>query len=104
MSPSGQGLYKSNQGGKDTKWHKVRKIAVAQNGHNRSRNDYRPKRQANTATGGKRNQNGAHDLQSTSKKATPARVAPPREMTLRPGRADRVEEICAKEAGNEQPD
>ena len=34
-------------------------------------------------------------------KAPPARVAPPHEITLRPGRADRVEEACAKESGNE---
>ena len=43
----------------------MRKIAVAENCQNRSRNDCRPKHQANDATDRKRNQNGADHLQST---------------------------------------
>jgi hypothetical protein len=93
MHRPSRSLCKSNQDDKDTKWHKVRK--------NRSRNDYRPKRKANNATDRKRNQNGAYYLQSTSKNVPPQRVTPPSEIALRPGRADRIEEACAKEAGNE---
>ena len=91
-----RGLHKSNQGDKDTKWHKVRK--------NRSRNDYRPKRKANNATDRKRNQNVAYYLQSTSKNVPPPRLTSPGEIALRPGRADRVEEACAKETGSKEPD
>jgi len=93
-----------DHGGKNTKWHKVLKFAVAQNGQNRSRNDYRPKRQATDATEGKRKQHGAYHLQSAGKTAPPARVTPPSEIALRRGRADRVKEARAKEAGNEEPD
>jgi hypothetical protein len=102
--PSRRDRCERNHGTKDTKGHKVRKFAVAQNGQNRSRNDDRPERQANDAADRKRNQNGAHHLQSTGKSAPPTRVAPSSEIALRRGPADRVKEACAKEAGNEKPD
>jgi hypothetical protein len=57
-----------------------------------------------TGSARERNLNGAHHLQSASKTAPPARVAPPSEIALRRGRADRIKEACAKEAGNEEPD
>jgi hypothetical protein len=101
--PSRRGPRKSDQGDNDTKWRKVRKIAVAENGQNRSRNDDRPKRQAKNASDRKRNQNGAQHLQSASQNIPPTRVTPTGEIALRPGHADRVEEARAKEGCDEQP-
>uniref|UniRef100_A0ABS3MDE3 Uncharacterized protein n=1 Tax=Bradyrhizobium quebecense TaxID=2748629 RepID=A0ABS3MDE3_9BRAD len=64
---SGRGRGNSDQDDKGAKWHKMRKITVAQNGENRGRNDGRPQRQANNPTDG--NWNSAYHLQSTGQNA-----------------------------------
>lgn len=79
-------------------------VAVAENRKNRSRDDDRPKRHADNATGRKRNQDGARYFPSTGDDAPPARIAPAGEIILRPGRTDGVDEAGASECDNQEPD
>jgi hypothetical protein len=55
------------------------------------------------AAGGRCDQNAADYLQTASQNAPPARVTPPCEIASRLWCAEYIEETCAKESGNEQP-
>lgn len=82
----------------------MRKLPAAQDRDDGNSNDHGAERQSGAPASRKSDRRCRHDFDAPGHATPPTRVSPPGKVILRGARTDRIEQPCADQRDNEQPD